>query len=352
MGASLQQNMGREWGPTVWKEMTSSTPSNIFIDTAKRSATKANSDKKRKATEEVKQQRRMRKYSRTSETKEARKAYNRHDSGLSPDEVEDDILPEHLEELKRSFYQAKIVITIEDAKHIEQHTREQADSERWLVERRRRITASVAGSIAKMRVKTPRNKKVENLLYSKFKGNAATHYGLVMENKAMQEYVTYQQQHGHPNLKVEKCGLFISLNNPWLAGTPDGLVNDPISDNASLNLGIVEIKNPFSIRSQTLMEAIQNSTFCLEKKDTNISLKHRHDYYYQIQVQLYCTERYWCDFVVRTEKDLHIERIYRDQSWLDSNLKILHNFFFSALLPELACPRHHKGGIREPHLTN
>ena len=91
------------------------------------------------------------------------------------------------------------------------------------------------------------------------------------------------------------------------------------------------------------MEATQKSTFCLEqiKNSSSFRLKACHDYYYQIQTQLYCTGRQWCDFVVRTDKDLHIERIYRDESWLDTNLQKVKNFYFSAVLPELVCPTYH-----------
>ena len=203
MGAGILQNIGRDWGPEVWKEMACCSPNKVFTNTAERSAKKASNEKKRKATEEVKQQRQVSKYSRTGESTEARKAYSRHDSCTLSDEVDDDISPEHLEELKKSFYRTKVLVTPEEAIEIEQETRDQADSERWIVERRKRITVSLVGSIAKMRSKTKRNKKVENLLYSKFKGNAATRYGSVMENRAVLEYEAYQQQHGHPNLKVE-----------------------------------------------------------------------------------------------------------------------------------------------------
>lgn len=51
---------------------------------------------------------------------------------------------------------------------------------------------------------------------------------------------------------------FVSLENPWLAGTPDGLVNDPSED--SSHLGLVEIKNPYSVRHMILSEAVQKST--------------------------------------------------------------------------------------------
>ncbi len=41
------------------------------------------------------------------------------------------------------------------------------------------------------------------------------------------------------NLHVEKCGLFVSLEIPWLAASPNGLVHDPA---VSHPLGLVEIK--------------------------------------------------------------------------------------------------------------
>ena len=67
----------------------------------------------------------------------------------------------------------------------------------------------------------------------------------------------------------------------------------------------------------------------------------------QIQCQLYCTTTQWCDFVVRTEKDIHIQRIYRNTEWWEQQLPKLKAFYFDTVLPELTCPRYTKGGIRE-----
>ena len=346
MGAGLQQNVGKEWGPALWKEMTNSSPSKVFTDAAQRSARKASSEKKRKATDTVQQQRRLRKCSRNSESARARKAYSRHDDGTCPDDIVDDVSSDHLEALKRGFYETKVIVTSDEAKNIEQQTRDQAESVEWSVERRKRLTASVVGSIAKMKSTTRKAKKVENLLYTRFRGNAATRYGNTMEDITKVEYEAYQRQHGHPDLKVESCGLAISLDSPWLAASPDGLVTDP--SEATGPLGVVEIKNPYTARSQTLAEACKKSSFCLENKKDSFKLKTRHDYYYQIQTQLYCTRRCWCDFILRTDNDLHIERVYTDQAWQRANLQKLQDFYFSALLPELACPRHQQGGIREP----
>lgn len=199
-----------------------------------------------------------------------------------------------------------------------------------------------------MREKTKRSNKVRELLYSAFKGNRATRYGSTMEGIAKQQYITYQRQNNHPGLMATDCGLFISENNNWLAATPDGIANDPSDRDPS---GIIEIKNPFAVRDKTLIEACtSSSSFCLEldKKSNKPQLKRRHDYYFQVQCQLYCTDKGWCDFVLQTNKDLHVERIYRDKKWWGSQLAKLRKFYFAALLPELAVPRHRRGGIREP----
>ena len=346
MGAGLQQNVGKQWGPAMWKQMTNSEPNEVFANTAERLAKQLETDNKRKATEEAKAKRRRSKYATIDNGVAARKAYSRHDGGVLPDEVDDDISPEILKQLKQGFYDTKVVVTLEEAKAIERQTVDQADNEQWINERRKRITASKVGGIAKMRSTTKRSKKVQQLLYATFKGNAATRYGTEKEDSTRRQYTTYMRQNGHPNLEVELCGLFVSLENPWLAGTPDGLVHDSTEDSPS---GLVEIKKPYSVKDLTLSEAVKKPAFCLEKKRENMkySLKRRHDYFYQIQCQLYCTGRAWCDFVVRTDRDMHVERIYRDASWWSSNMAKLKTFYFSSLLPELACPRHHKGGIRE-----
>ena len=55
----------------------------------------------------------------------------------------------------------------------------------------------------------------------------------------------------------------------------------------------------------------------------------------QVQCQLFCTQRSYCDFVLWTEKDVHIERIYPDETfWLETVSRVKH-FFITSILPEL-----------------
>ena len=91
----------------------------------------------------------------------ARKACNRHDNTIEPD----DIPPDYLEEIKRSLHQTKVMMTHAEAENIEKQTQEQAMSVEWNIQHRKYITASWVGAIAKMRKTTKQAKKVQELLY-------------------------------------------------------------------------------------------------------------------------------------------------------------------------------------------
>lgn len=51
---------------------------------------------------------------------------------------------------------------------------------------------------------------------------------------------------------------------------------------------------------------------------------------------MFCTKRMYCDFVLWTENDIHIERIYPDDNFWHTNvLDHVQPFFTRAILPEL-----------------
>ena len=85
-----------------------------------------------------------------------------------------------------------------------------------------------------------------------------------------------------------------------------------------------------------------------------LHLKTSHFYNYQVQGAMFCTGRKWCDIVVRTLVDFHIERIYWNEDLWSEIFPKLKQFYVTAVLPELAQPRLQHGGIREPKelLTN
>ena len=91
MGAGLRQNIGKEWGPRVWKDITNTSPNKIYTSVTSQSAKVLDRQRKRKATDEAKQKRRQNKYMRRDESSAALQTYSRHDNGITPDEVTQDI---------------------------------------------------------------------------------------------------------------------------------------------------------------------------------------------------------------------------------------------------------------------
>lgn len=177
----------------------------------------------------------------------------------------------------------------------------------WLAERRKRITGSNVGGIAKRRSATKVANKVKELLYTTFRGNAATRWGTLQEPVSQSRYLR-QLSSMSPGISVQNSGLVISSDYPWLAASPDGLVEDP---QHSPSKGIVEFKNPYAARDMTIHDAVTKlKNFCLKQdQDGLISLRPSHSYFYQIQATMLCTKRKWCDFVLCTKEDMHVERI-------------------------------------------
>ena len=102
MGAGLRQNLGLKWGPNLYSCMTDKE--NVVYQTAAEVSEKiATKDRKRKATDLAKDNRRKSKYAKSDDSISARKAYSRHD-GVQPDDISEDVSNEYLEELKDSFY--------------------------------------------------------------------------------------------------------------------------------------------------------------------------------------------------------------------------------------------------------
>ena len=213
----------------------------------------------------------------------------------------------------------------------------------WKSERRLRITSTSVKAICQRHATTAVAPLVRQMLYSNFKGNAATRYGLAQEKASSIKYLQWLRTHGSVEASVDRnCGLIVSSTYPWLAATPDRLVIDPSASPLSPE-GIVEFKNPYSYRESSLQEAIENKKrSCLVNVEGCFSLKRSHEYYYQVQFAMLCTGRTWCDFFI-SAKDSFRERVQYDEEFCLSLLPKLERFYFCAIL--LTIPRQ---PIREP----
>ena len=345
-GAGLRANEGPEWGPACWAKVTTSEPNKCFRSVSATKSKKVVADYKRKAKDDIKLKRKRRK--RNDNSLQSRLDYSRyHDKGPNAIEVPSDVSASNLRELMASFYNTNVKITESTAQKIAINTIDQGDGDSngqvWHEERRKRITSSSVGEIAKRRKTTKVNSIITKLLYSKFRGNRATDWGLLQEDVSRSEYLKLKQIDSPAGYSVTKSGLVISLEHPWLAASPDGLVYDPSFDPPQ---GLVELKNPYATKDKTVEEAAAgNKSFCLKiDEGGKLYLPKSHSYYYQAQCAMYCTNRQWCDLVVMT-KTFYVERIAVDPKFKEKVIPKLKEFYFTAVLPELASPQ---TVIREP----
>ena len=147
--------------------------------------------------------------------------------------------------------------------------------------------------------------------------SAATQWGCDHEDTARQQYVKLMSD-THDNFVLSDSGLILHPDMPFFGATPDGIVScDCCGD------GIVEIKCPFCKRNAKLVDAADDGKFCLTRTtDGALELKHTHPYYYQVQMQIFVSQTDYCDFVVWTEDDIHLERIEpNEEFWAKATWK-------------------------------
>lgn len=118
-------------------------------------------------------------------------------------------------------------------------------------------------------------------------------------------------------------GLFICLQYPFLAASPDGLIGEET---------VVEVKCPYTARSKQINTI---TVPYLENSNGQLSLKRNHPYYAQIQGQLLCTGRKFCNLIIYTFKEIQVCFINRDDEFIDEMVRGLVSFYECDLKPEI-----------------
>ena len=115
-------------------------------------------------------------------------------------------------------------------------------------------------TICNRRPKTDNKKFIENKLAAKEINSAAIKYGRRNEDIAIKCYSEHQQKKGLI-LNIKKCGLFINPALPWLATTPDSIVE------IGPDTGCLEVKYPLVcvLRSLLLQPLSKYLLFALKR---------------------------------------------------------------------------------------
>ncbi|KAH8027883.1 hypothetical protein HPB51_011113 [Rhipicephalus microplus] len=234
-----------------------------------------------------------------------------------------DMPPEQYAEKERAVL-ASLQVNEKQQMEIEKATRGQADNPTWHFERNMRLTASNFYAVCRRREWTPCDTLVKTLLYKKNFTSAA------LEHERQQERVALRLYEQEMETAVQPCGLFVYPEYGFLAASPDGLI---ASD------GIVEVKCPFTAKDMEPSKAAKKYNQRSQVHEPP-KLSCSHNYLYQVQGQLHITKRSFCHFVVCTSKDIHVQRIERDNDfWKFRMLPQLIRFYRDCMLPEIVDPR-------------
>jgi len=124
-------------------------------------------------------------------------------------------------------------------------------------------------------------------------------------------------------LALEECGVFLSIDYPFLATSPDGVIylrNEEFGIMELINIVTAPLK--WHIR---IPHSVENN---------EMRLKRTHNYYFQVIGQLALTGAKFCDFMVWTKVDFHRARILPDDE-LRSEMKKNSHFYMTTLGVEI-----------------
>ena len=220
-----------------------------------------------------------------------------------------------------------ISVSEDQAKAVEEATRDQADSKLWFRFRAGRITASKMKTACCTNPKQPAKSLIKSVCYPesyKFTSIATT-WGCSHEKYACDMFIE-EHKKSHENVKMHNTGFFINPSVPFLGASPDGLVS---CDCCGVN--VIEVKCPFCAKD----DMVDRVSYLEMGDDGKLKLSRKHQYFYQVQTQLGVCRLESAFFVVWTEKDLHVEPISFDEEFWDMICHKSKHIFDTAIMPEL-----------------
>ena len=240
-------------------------------------------------------------------------------------------------ELLKACHEVDIKITKEQITQVERDSVTQAKGNSFFRHRAGRIGASQSKAACQTNPAMPSQSLIQSICYpelNKLNTKAIIH-GCQHEEEAIRAYEEIMKKQ-HINFKIEKCGLMINEEYPWLHATRDFLCSCDCCGE-----GCGEVKCPLCIENCDFDNYVAKPSSCLEKTGSgNFSLKTNHQYYFQVQQQLFTYKRLYCDFIVcafghEREAKLVTQRHFPDEAHWVAVLPKLTSFWRTCVLPEV-----------------
>lgn len=249
-------------------------------------------------------------------------------TNLHKDDVPEtqDAMMDHCMEVMKA-----LVIEPEVARLVEAETKDQAKSTKWFTFRAGRITASNAKAVCRTSIPSPSMSLLNKICSPEHTQFWApqTAWGKEHEETARQAYAAASASI-HLNFQCATAGLHISVEKPFLAATPDGLVTC-----SCCGEGVLEVKCPYNGRNGTVKELALSKSACVSLTGGKLRLRTDHSYYYQVQLQMFVTQRKYCDFVLWTVREFVMLRVYYDSEFSSAMAQRCQLYFERVVLPEL-----------------
>lgn len=164
-------------------------------------------------------------------------------------------------------------------------------------------------------------------------------YGIKNEPLAAKKFSSHVKENNlHSNFDCKCVGLIISITHPFLAASPDRICHCECHGKF-----VLEIKCPFRVSGLKIKEySLKNKDFFLKVNHStdNMYLEKDHEYYYQIQLQIFVAEcREAVLAVFNGYQDMEYVTIKRDEELIEKMISKGKLFFLRYLLPELISKR-------------
>ena len=150
----------------------------------------------------------------------------------------------------------------------------------------------------------PAKRLIKGICYSdsvRF-NTAAMIWGCEHEKDALEAYQKHMET-THDGFKMETSRFVISDNFPFIGASPNSMV-----ESNCCGKGTVEVKCPYCVRDKLVEEKVA----WLENVEGRTQLCRTHQYYYQVQTQVFVCNVDYSDFVAWTKEGIHQERISPD----------------------------------------
>lgn len=257
-------------------------------------------------------------------------------------------------ELLQICHEKEIILSDDQISQIEKDTRAQSQGTDFFKHRAGRIGASQSKQASHTNPALPSRSLIQSICYPEYNKlfTEAIIHGCKHEASAISAYEQTMKEI-HKNFKLEKCGMFVNKDYPWLHATPDFLCSCDCCGK-----GCGEVKCPFCIENCDFEQYILKKNACLKKDEAgNVSLKTDHAYYYQTQQQLFTVNKSYCDFVVCAFDDsggarFFNQRIVPDVAHWQTVLPKLTIFWRTCVLPEVLAKWYTRKHFQSDGTTN